>query len=163
MPSSLHRFLGITLWLFFFAYFALAYGTTNEAIRFAIVSFPVALLGSVIPDMDAKNSRIRKAGFSFMSFIAFVGIFSFSLKALDVFYALIAAIVITGVLALLLWYAIPGHRKGIHSFRTAFVYSGFSFATSYLILLDTRVALTIALLGFLSVFGHLALDREVKW
>ncbi len=163
MPSSLHRFLGMALWLFFFAYFALAYGTTEQTLMLGAISFPVAMLGSAIPDMDAKNSRIRKAGFSFMSFIAFVGIFSFSLRALDVFYALIAAIVITGMLALLLWYAIPGHRKGIHSFRTAFVYSGFSFVVPYLILLDARTALTVALLGFLSVFGHLALDGEVKW
>ena len=113
--------------------------------------------------MDAKNSRIRRAGFSFLSFIAFVGILSFSLKALDTLYALVTAIVVTGMLALLMWYAIPGHRKGIHSLRSAFVYSGFSAAASYLILLDARAAATMAILGFLSVFGPLALDSGVKW
>lgn len=163
MPSALHRVLGVALWAFFFAYFALVNGTTRETLVFGIVSFPIALIGSVIPDMDAKNSSIRKNAFGLLSIISFTSIFSFLLRAWETIYALVASIMITGVLMLLLWHSIPEHRRGIHSLRTAGVYSAFSLGVSYLLLLDWRASAMIAILGFISVFGHLALDREVKW
>jgi membrane-bound metal-dependent hydrolase YbcI (DUF457 family) len=170
MPSHrAHELFGLAVWIFFLVFLLVTYAFDFRRIAFAgAVGFCFCFLGSILPDIDEKNSRIFRNVRFLLGVIVFVA--AFALLSAKARYRSIEAaaytLALAGLVALaavvLLHALIPEHRAGIHSFKAAAVYGVFAMIFSYLLTFELYTSAAIAAFGFGGYASHLVLDGTIK-
>ena len=133
------------------------------------------LLGSILPDIDAPFSIVRRAMTALLfilllfAALAFMFIFFIPLSLLCVVFAGLGAASCAGVLLLLalavpvlsivlLNMIIPGHRGVLHGFLAAFLYGAFLSIIAFAFRLPISDNLFIACAGMLGYVVHIFTD-----
>lgn len=131
---------GKTHWLTPFKYGI--YSLSIIPVPLVIVAIPIALYGSVLPDLDTVKSKIFV---STLSFLLIIGCYSFCIGLQIIFYLVLI------ILLLQIFLVVLGHRKLTHKFSFALIYAlilGFVFFDFYL-----------ALFAFVGYNSHLVGDK----
>lgn len=164
-----HGLFGVGLWILLLILLVVAYPQDLRTIgKVALVGFLFCYLGSILPDIDEKHSRI----FRHVRFFIFVIVFVVSYSAVSMQYPkttlaeilyILSICVLVALAAVLFFYAVvPAHRKGVHSLLAGGIYSLFALGSSYAMLSDLWLSIVVAVFGFLAYFSHLFLDRSIK-
>jgi hypothetical protein len=170
MPSHwVHELFGLAFWLFFLIFLLVTYAFDVNRIAFAAgVGFCFCFLGSILPDIDEKNSRIFRNARFLIAVVVFVAAFALlsgrtrlaSIEAAA--YTLALAGLFAAVAVVLLHALMPGHRQGIHSFKAAVAYGVFAMIFSYLLTFELYLSAAIAVFGLAGYASHLLLDRAIR-
>lgn len=164
-----HELFGIAIWLVLLVFLVLSYPNDMMTVAEAgAVGFVFCFLGSILPDIDEKHSRIFKNVRFFLFMIVFVvsyaGLVSrYPTGTLAEMLYVLALCVLIATAAVMFFYAIvPAHRKGIHSVAAGFVYGAFALVCSHVIIDNLWLAFMTAFFSFLAYISHLILDRSLK-
>jgi hypothetical protein len=160
---------GAALWVVLILLLLLTYShDATTIVKVGLVGFLFCFLGSILPDIDERHSKIFKEAAFLIFVIVFVISYSFVSEKYpketlaEVLY-LLAICFLVGLAAVLFFYAIlPAHRGGIHSIVAGALYAVFALLCAYILLADLWLAIVIAVFGFFAYLSHLLLDRSIK-
>jgi hypothetical protein len=164
--ANKHEALGISLWIFFLVFIVLSFSFNYERLALiAVVGFCFTFLGSIVPDIDNRSSRMFKHTRLFLGLTTFLIAFvllspRMHAELFNVLYILgICALVTIGVV-IMLHVLMPSHRKSVHSVKSGTVYGVASFVGAYVVVMHLYIAAVIALFAFLAFSSHLVLDKR---
>ncbi|MFQ5405820.1 MAG: metal-dependent hydrolase [Candidatus Micrarchaeia archaeon] len=120
----------------------------------SLTIFSAAALGSLLPDVDHKKSKVFKATLTITTISSSVLVYRVLEGKTEQTVATIAAVLAGVLTAITILFLKPSHRGVTHSFLAAAVFS----MTLYLL----ATSVPVALVGFLSYASHLVLDAELK-
>ena len=163
--ANKHEAFGTALWIFFLVLIVLSFSFSYERLALiAVVGFCFTFLGSIVPDIDNRSSRMFKHTRFFLGVTAFV--ISFVLlsprmgtELFNVLYILAICGLVTIAIVILFHTLMPKHRRSVHSVKGGAAYGIMSFIGSYILIRNIYLALIIAVFAFLAFGSHLVLDR----
>lgn len=163
MPNhNVHKLFGFLVWLLFvgLSFIFIDPFDVDMGLLFA-TGFVVCLVGSVLPDIDQKNSRV----FRKLRIIVFVMVFVGSLVG-GLYFSSLSILEVVGVsfaisifVYVLLHLFMPRHRGVIHTSKVGLVYAGVVFLLAMLLFNSISVAVILFLAGEMSYVSHLLLDK----
>ena len=184
-----HQTVGMLFWLWMVVLFFLMFRNqladfwfNVSSGLFLILSFYVAMLFSIFPDIDAKETHIRKQVRSFLSqFIglcAFTLMFAFFFSWGDLWFNLIRAIIVASACGFLAWMFINNmktrHRGFTHTIRFGIISSFILFLFFFVVfsiwneymghlvtLYPLELSFFLGIQAFLAHFSHLIMDRQI--
>lgn len=156
MNYKKHLILGMLLFILYLIYLG------RPTLEQGILGFFVCFVGSLLPDVDTKKSRIHQTVVLFIGMFLFVGMFLTLYPYIEFIYSMLISAVVSLSTVVLLVYVLPEHRKRLHTIRAAFVFSVFIWFCTYLVYYSMKIPLALAILAFMNYFGHLALDGSLK-
>ena len=164
--ANKHEAFGTALWIFFLVLIVLSFSFSYEQLALvAVVGFCFTFLGSIVPDIDNRSSRMFKHTRFFVGITAFVIAFvllspRMHAGLLNVLYVLgICALVTIGIV-FALHALMPKHRRSVHSVKGGAVYGVMSFIGAYILIMNLYIAAIIAVFSFLAFGSHLVLDKR---
>ncbi len=167
MPKfSSHELLGIAVWLVFLVLIVLNYSFKVEKLLLVLLSgFIVCFVGSILPDIDNKNSVAFKRTRLILGLLVFVVFFSLlpnEQELSKVLVRLVSSGAVAVAVVLVFQAILPHHRGPIHSFKAAGVYAVIVYVLATLMFSNLVLGFIFAVFGFLSFVSHLFLDRIIK-
>jgi len=164
-----HFFLGSLIWLLFLGYYAYTNGIVDSTALtpILVVSFFIAFLGGLLPDIDTAKSKIGVT----VHFAVLLSAFSLSLAhfskgaevSLTAFSPILLNTLITTICLFVIFILVrPRHRELTHSVRASIVYSLLIFLWLFLTY-GLQFAAFFGMLGFFSYFSHVVLDGSVHF
>ncbi|MBN1159894.1 MAG: metal-dependent hydrolase [Candidatus Diapherotrites archaeon] len=184
-----HQAVGMLFWMWGIVLFFLMFRNqladfwfNASAGLFLVLSFYVAMLFSIFPDIDAKETHIRKQVRGFLS--QFVGLCAFTLMFVtffswnDIIFNLIRAVIVAIACGFLSWMFINNmktkHRGFTHTLRFGFVSAFILFLFFFVVftvwneyighlikLFPMELSFFLGLTAFLAHFSHLVMDRQI--
>ena len=160
-----HFIGGMLVWLFSLGLFWYQFASMpiEQLAGFALSSFFICFLGSMLPDTDTPKSKV--GGLLQLTVLATGIMFGFTRFFRDFSNPVNSAINtgIVGVVFFLVFVFIrPRHRGATHTLRAGLVY-GLVVFLFFFLSSGFYNASFFGLLAFLSYFSHLALDRQITF
>ena len=163
--ANKHEAFGTALWILFLVLIVLSFSFSYERLALiAVVGFCFTFLGSIVPDIDNRKSRMFKHTRLFLGITTFVIAFvllSPGIRSgfLNVLYVLVICGLLTLAVVFMLYALMPKHRRSVHSVKGGAVYGVASFVGSYILIMNLYLAVIVAVFAFLAFGSHLVLDR----
>ncbi len=160
---KVHFLGGMAVWLFSLGLFWYQFSgrPVGQLLAFALTSFFICALGSLLPDTDTPKSKIGGLLQALVIATAFLfGATRYFHDFSTPVSSLVSTLIVTAVIFLMFVLLRPRHRGATHRIRANIVYALAVFLVFFLSS-GFYDAAFFGVIAFLSYFSHLVLDRQV--